>query len=301
MMPVPLFSTDPGLEAELRRILAPVPAHLVPPTQDLCANYDPATGDCTLHLDLGSGPMVTLNDRLSTIALIGATRLLATEAGKSLNPRAPELNCVLASGFRWHSVLSPAGDGPSLAVRTHHRRDWRFADYDIADEQLALIRAAIEQRWTILISGVTGSGKTSFASAIIALFSAVRILVIEDEPELQIETTGRNIVRRRATAAMDFSAHVRAALRDRPDYIILGEMRGEEAADVLEAAASGHPGLSTIHAGSCTAALQRLQRLAQRDAALVREAIDLVIQLRRESTGRRAVVQTLALKEMHEN
>ena len=92
---MPYWSRDAELEAELSRILAPLLPHLGPPTQDLCANFDSAAGDCTLHLDDGRGPMFVLDQRLPAIAIIGATRLLATATGKSLKPAAPELNCTL--------------------------------------------------------------------------------------------------------------------------------------------------------------------------------------------------------------
>jgi type IV secretion system protein VirB11 len=173
-----------------------------------------------------------------------------------------------------------------------------LSDFDIKPHQAALIQTAVDQQQTILIAGKTTAGKTSLANAILALVpKSLRLLLVEDELELEIDTRGRNVTRRRASEDMDFTAHVRAALRDRPDYLILGEIRGSEATDVLEAASSGHPGISTIHAGSGQEALKRLQRLAKCDRELVREAIDLVIQVERMQDGRRAVTQILSLKE----
>jgi Flp pilus assembly CpaF family ATPase len=81
------------------------------------------------------------------------------------------------------------------------------------------------------------------------------------------------------------------SLRDRPDRLIIGEVRGPEALAMLDAATTGHPGLSTIHADSCGEALTRVRRLAECGAGLVREAIDVVVQLTRFADGRRAVTE----------
>jgi len=294
-----LFDEDPVLEAELRRLYGPTVVEYMSEEscQELSANWDALVGQCSLHADLGNGPMVALGHTLQAVSVITGTRLLATRAGKSLNPRAPFLNRVLACGFRYHAVLPPSSDGPSFSIRSHHRRDWQLGHFDMTPaERRAIERAIIEQQ-TILISGRTNSGKTSLLNALLALVPPQeRLLVIEDEPELQIRP-GRNVTRRRATEAADLKRHIIEALRDRPDRLICGEIRGAEAADVLEAAATGHSGASTIHAGSVDEAISRLQRLAKCVRELVSAAVDMVIQVERKPDGRRAITEIKELKE----
>lgn len=295
------YSTNLSVEAKLMELFGPVVhAHLSDPRiNELSSNFDPETGQCIMFADFGDGPERRIaGAALHPDIITGATRILTTEAGKSLNPKAPFLNMVLPNGFRYHAVLPPASDGASVSIRTHHRRAWKLTDFNMTPGQIALIEAGVREQQTILISGKTTVGKTSLANAILGLIPAdVRLLIAEDEPELEIDTFGRNVTRRRATEDADFTVQVREALRDRPDYLILGEIRGDEAADILEAASLGHPGLSTIHASSVDEALKRLQRLAKCDRELVREAIDLVIQVVRMPDGKRVVSQIQAPKE----
>jgi Flp pilus assembly CpaF family ATPase len=159
------------------------------------------------------------------------------------------------------------------------------------------IKTAIADRRTILVAGSTFSGKTTMANAIINLIpQAERLVVIEDTAELQIRPG--NVVRRFTSKTADLKQHVKESLRDRPDRIIIGETRGPEALDLLDAAVSGHPGLSTIHADSCDEALTRIQRLAGCDPGLVREAIDVVLHLQRFPDGRRAVSEIKQLGKL---
>jgi pilus assembly protein CpaF len=288
-----LFDEDPALETELRRIYGPMVVEYLSKDgcQELSANWDSRIRQCSLHADLGNGPMVALEHALPAVSVIAGTRLLATRAGKSLNPQAPFLNRVLACGFRYHGVLPPSSDGPSFSIRTHHRRNWQLVHFDMKPEETRAIERAIIRQQTILISGRTNSGKTSLLNALLALVPPhERLLVIEDEPELQIRP-GRNVTRRRATEAADLKRHIIEAMRDRPDRIICGEIRGAEAADVLEVAATGHSGASTIHAGSADEALSRLQRLAKCDCELVSAAVDMVIQVERKADGRRVITE----------
>ena len=112
----------------------------------------------------------------------------------------------------------------------------------------------------------SNTGKTTLVNALLNLIPlSERLLIIEDAGEIQARAG--NVVRRFATNGADLKRHVFESLRDRPDRIIIGEVRGSEARDMLEAAATGHAGgLSTIHANSCDEALTRLARLAMRSA-----------------------------------
>ena len=113
-----LFSASAILEASIKRLLGPAVVELMcnAPVQEVSANYDPATNVCRLFADFGAGPMRAIPATIPAAAIDAATRILATIAGKSLDRDAPFLNCVLASGFRYHAALWPVGDGPSFSI-----------------------------------------------------------------------------------------------------------------------------------------------------------------------------------------
>lgn len=283
------YSLKPEVEAAINRLYVEVTPHLTDPrVQEVSANYDPVTKLCRLYVDDGIGPM-RLVGTLSPHTIATVTLLLCTGAEKSLDARAPFLNCVLPNGCRYHAALDPVADGPSFSIRTHHPRPWKLADF-MSQDQIDFITGAVRDRLTILVAGATFSGKTSLLNAIINLIPEhERLLVIEDEPELRIREG--NVTRRRATEAADLKRNVFEALRDRPDRIIVGEVRGSEAAAMIEALVTGHGGsLSTIHAKGTEEAITRLMRLAQCDRELIHEAIDLIVFIERQG-GRRVVTE----------
>ena len=286
-----LFCANAALDAAVRRILGPIVVAQLGnlPIQELSANFEPRSGLCRLFVDDGSGPMRPLDAFIAPAAIITVTRMLATVSGQSLPAAAPFLSCDLASGFRWHSAFPPVSDGAQFSIRVHPRLLRPLSEFMNA-EQATQISDAIAHRRTILIGGGTFTGKTTLVNSLINLIPpSERLLVIEDSAELQIRSG--NVVRRFTSKSADLKQHVKEALRDRPDRIIIGETRGPEALDLLDAAVTGHPGLSTIHADSCEEALTRIQRLAGCGAALVREAIDLVVHIQRFPDGTRAVAE----------
>ena len=287
-----MFCADAALDAAVRRILGPIVVAQLehPALQELSANYDPVGQLCRLFADDGSGPMKALEATMAPDSIIAVTRILATIDGQSLKPGASFLNCVLANGFRYHAVLPPVTDGPSFSIRAHARMLRPLADFMTA-AQARYIRNTVLGRLSILIAGGSNTGKTTLVNALINLIPEnERLLIIEDAGEIQARPG--NVVRRFATSGADLRRHVFESLRDRPDRIIVGEVRGAEARDMLEAAATGHSGgLSTIHANSCDEALTRLARLAECDQSFIREAIDLVVFIDRLPDGRRTVTE----------
>ncbi|HKG40450.1 MAG TPA: CpaF family protein [Conexibacter sp.] len=237
-------------------------------------------------------------------------RILAP-LGRRADEAEPLCDARLADGSRVNVVLPPlALDGPLLTIR-------RFRAGGFAPEELVangtldralhdLLGACVRARLTILVSGGTGSGKTTTLGALSSFIpDDERIVTIEDAAELRLRQP--HVVRLEARPAslegrgeVTIRRLVRNALRMRPDRIVVGEVRGGEALDMLSAMASGHDGsLSTVHAGSPDEALRRVETLAlMADVALphaaVRElvagAIDLVVQQRRERDGRRRIV-----------
>jgi len=236
-------------------------------------------------------------------------RILAP-LGRRVDEAEPLCDARLADGSRVNVVLPPlALDGPLLTIRRFRAGGMSPEELVAAgtlDQQLCdLLAACVRARLTLLVSGGTGSGKTTTLGALSSFIPAgERIVTIEDAAELRLRQP--HVVRLEARPAslegrgeVTIRRLVRNALRMRPDRIVVGEVRGSEALDMLSALTTGHDGsLSTVHAGSPQEALRRVETLAlMADVALphaaIRElvtgAIDLVVQQRRERDGRRRI------------
>jgi type IV secretion system protein VirB11 len=169
-------------------------------------------------------------------------------------------------------------------------------DRIITEAQAEVFRDATRRRYNIVIAGGTGSGKTTFAGALINQMVASsdpsdRYVTIEDT--LEIQCRAENLVQLRTSEAADLSRLVRATMRLRPDRIIIGEVRGAEALALLKAWLTGHPGgVTTIHANSAKAAITRLSSLVQEAGVppqpeLIAETINLIAFIERIPKGRR--------------
>lgn len=160
-------------------------------------------------------------------------------------------------------VLPPvAADGVCLALRRHRRRALPLAAWGAPDgDVLTQLRAAIERHDNILVAGATGSGKTTLLAGLLAEIDArERLVCLEDTPELP--RLGAHQVLLRTRHGHDLRSLLRLALRLRPDRLVVGEVRGAEAFDLLQAMATGHRGcLGTLHAADPRGALARLEQL----------------------------------------
>ena len=197
-----------------------------------------------------------------------AVRNIARALGDDVSEERPILDSRLPDGSRVAAVLSPCSvGGTTLTIRKFQSRFFTANELvsvgTISQASLNRVREAIQGGANILISGGTSTGKTTMLNALAAFLpSTDRIVVIEDTAELQIDR--RNLVRFEArreqgdVPAVTIRDLLRATLRHRPDRIILGEVRGGEAFDLLQALNTGHSGsLSTIHASSAEQALSR--------------------------------------------
>ncbi|MBC7168966.1 P-type conjugative transfer ATPase TrbB [Phenylobacterium sp.] len=259
-----------------------------------------ANPDGRLVLDtLGEGRS-TLDGRLSAEARERVIRLIADHVGEPVTREEPRLSGVLPSGERFQGFLPPVTAQPAFSIRKRPPVIWRLADYVeqgvLSASQAADLRQAAEERRNILISGGTGSGKTTLANALLAepAFAEDRVFLIEDTPELQCSAWDLvPVLTRRFPKPIGVVDLVRDALRMRPDRIIVGEMRdGSAALETLKAWNTGHPGgLSTIHANSAEEALARLEDLlsevtARTPKRLIRQAVNMVVHIRRTAEGR---------------
>ena len=217
----------------------------------------------------------------------------------------PVVDARLPDGSRVAAVLPPlAVDGPVLAVRRHLRRRLPLDEFAGASV-LEVLRQLVAERANVVVYGPTGAGKTTLVNALAAVVPAhERIVTIEDVAELRLP--GDHVVRLEArpgaadgVGRVDMRALVRAALRLRPDRIIVGEVRGAEAADMIWALSTGHRGgFSTCHAGGARDALDRLETMCLMGAggvphravrSQVLAAIDALVGVARCADGGRRV------------
>ena len=236
-------------------------------------------------------------------------RILAP-LGRRVDELSPMVDARLPDGSRVNVVIPPlAVDGPALSIRRFGARRPGPRELvemgTLSEAQRALLEGAVAARRSVLISGGTGSGKTTLLNALSGYVGeGERVVTIEDAAELRLqrphvvrlESRPASVEGRGEVSVRDL---LRNALRMRPDRIVIGEVRGPEALDLLTALNTGHDGaLSTIHASSPLDALSRLETLAlmagsglphEAIAAQARRGIDLVVQLRRGADGSRRV------------
>ena len=209
-------------------------------------------------------PDVTVREQNLRVAVRNLARVL----GDDVSEERPLLDSRLPDGSRVAAALPPVSlGGTTLTIRKFHSQHFSAQDLvaigTLTPEQLDILRRAIDARDNILISGGTGTGKTTLLNALAAFLPPDdRLVLIEDTAELQLEAANlvRFEARREQTGvpAVSIRDLLRATLRHRPDRILLGEVRGGEAFDLLQALNTGHSGtVSTIHANSAEQALTR--------------------------------------------
>ena len=247
---------------------------------------------------------------------------IVSAVGRRIDESSPMVDARLADGSRVNAIIPPlALDGPVLSIRRFAADPYKMSDlieFGTLTPALAeFIRAAVQARLNVLVSGGTGAGKTTLLNVLSnAIPSSERIVTIEDSAELQLqqdhvvrlETRPPNIEGSGAVSQRDL---VRNALRMRPDRIVVGEVRGPEVLDMLQAMNTGHDGsLSTVHANSARDALSRLETMvlmsgmtlplrAMRD--YIASALDMVIHVGRLSDGTRKVMRVAEISGMEED
>ncbi len=244
---------------------------------------------------------------------------VARVSHQGINREHPLLGATLPDGARVQFCGPPAARRHwAMAIRRHRRLDLPLDAYDtgpLADrardplpdcqaQPIAYLREAIRQRRTILISGGTSTGKTTFLNAMLGEIPAgERVILVEDTPELRLPgANGVGLVAVKGElgeAKVTANELLQAALRLRPDRIVLGELRGAESVSFLRAINTGHPGsFSTIHANSLRGALEQLALMVMQTGiglsrsdtiAYAAGVIDVIVQLGRDGAGRRTI------------
>ncbi|RYD92638.1 MAG: P-type conjugative transfer ATPase TrbB, partial [Sphingomonadales bacterium] len=235
-------------------------------------------------------------------------RLVATLTGAEASRDRPIISAELPPrGERFEGVLPPVSRGPCFAIRKPAGRIFALSDYvelgvatpGQADE----LRDAVHRRANIIVAGGTGSGKTTLANALLHEIAALgeRIVILEDTRELQCAAEDV-VALRTLPGVVTLSGLVRSTLRLRPDRIVVGEVRGPEALDLLKAWNTGHPGgVATLHANSAQAAIARLEQLTMEvcetpPRALIAEAIDMIVFIERGGPAGRRIREIHAPK-----
>jgi type IV secretion system protein VirB11 len=260
--------------------------------------------DGHLWLDkLGVGRFDT-DKRLTSDEGERVVRLVASHINQDVTAKSPIISAELpGNGERFEGVMPPVVTAPCFSIRKGAVTVFTLTDYvkagTMSQVQADGLKYAVSSRQNILIVGGTSSGKTTLANALLSEVSdsGDRVLILEDTRELQckaedtvaLRTHGKNVT---------LADLVRSTLRLRPDRIIVGEVRGPEALDMLKAWNTGHPGgIATVHANSAKAGLSRIEQLILEGAfvvprALIAEAIDVIVFISGRGSKRR--IETIA-------
>lgn len=238
--------------------------------------------------------------RMSSTVARSAIDTVASCLGTRVNPANPIIECELPlDGSRFEGLIPPVVSSPVFAIRRKASRVFNLADYVQAqimtEPQRRVLEAAIGARKNILVVGGTGSGKTTLTNALIDYIVQAapndRVVIIEDTAEIQC--AAENSVLLRATDLVEMQRLLKATMRLRPDRILVGEVRGQEALTLLKAWNTGHPGgIATIHADGGYAGLIRMEQLISEATAapmqrLIGEAVDIVVFICKTAEGRR--------------
>lgn len=264
--------------------------------------------DGALRVDILGEGCVDTDVKLDPAQVERIIRLVASHVRSEVHGDKPIVSAELpplgsGAGERFEGILPPVSTAPCFSIRKPAARIYTLMDYVtdgiMSAEAARLLSLAVVHRRNILVAGGTSSGKTTLANALLAEMTHLdeRVILIEDTRELQSPATDTVALRTRQDA-VTMGDLVRSTLRLRPDRIIVGEVRGGEALDMLKAWNTGHPGgIATVHANSAASALYRIEQLIQEAVVtvprrLVAEAIDMIVFIAGRGTARR--VETVA-------
>ncbi len=243
--------------------------------------------------------------------VLNIAQRIVSKIGRRIDQTQPLCDARLEDGSRVNIIIPPlALRGPTISIRKFSKKpitlDMMARQDNLSDKMATVLKIAAASRLNIVISGGTGSGKTTLLNALSQLIDpAERIVTIEDAAELQLqqphvvplETRPMNL---EGHGEISFRDLVKNALRMRPDRIILGEIRGPEAIDMLQAMNTGHDGsMCTLHANRPREALTRLENMVsmanlnlppEAVRRQIADAVDLIIQVERMRDGKRRVV-----------
>lgn len=248
--------------------------------------------------------IVKTDVEISEVEIRSAIQLLASLENKEAKERGKE--SIIDSrldGFRFAAAMKPTSmQGPSISIRKHNPVHLSLDDYvangAIPEDMAGVLRKMVQERKNVVVAGGTSSGKTTFVNALIGeVDPGDRVLTIEDTQELKVKVPNWVPLISNEQEGVTTRDLVRLSLRFRPDRIIVGEVRGGEAFDLLDAANTGHDGcLATLHANNCAGALNRFESLVLRAGinwpheaikAQIADTFDFVVFMARVKSGRK--------------
>ena len=271
-------------------------------------------GSDEVWIDRGEGMTLSTVRFANDAAVRRMAQRLAVSAGRRLDDASPYVDAPLAEGIRLHAMLPPLSDRISVALRIPRHRSWSLNDLTangmVPPAARSLLCDVIDQRCAFVVTGGTGTGKTTLLNALLGeVEPSERLVLVEDTRELapshphvvRLQTRAPNI---EGAGGVTMQELVRQTLRMRPDRIVVGEVRGPEVIDLLTALNTGHRGgCGTVHANSAADVVPRLEALGAlaglgRDSVqrLVLSALQVVIHLVRDGSGCRRL-KTLAVVE----
>ncbi len=258
------------------------------------------------------GTILEWNKKFSSVEkLEDVIQQIVSECNRVVNESEPIVDARLSNGERVNIVLSPpAVTGPIITIRRFPKEvftmDTMIENKSITPEAAAFLETVVRAGYNVFVSGGTSSGKTTLLNVLSDFIpSGERVITIEDSAELQIKSV-ENLVRletRNANSsgceAITIKDLIKTALRMRPDRIIVGEVRGAEVADMLQAMNTGHNSMSTGHANSSADMITRLEAMYLQNAEIPLESIrrqiasgiDIMIHLERSKSGSRRVTE----------
>ncbi len=277
------------------------------------------SGHLEVYLDRGAGlerSEVTFPDEAAVRRL---AQRLAALGGRRLDDATPYVDVRLPDGTRCHAILAPvARPGTVVSLRLPHRQGHDLAGLEalgmLTPEVAEVLRGVVDRRLAFLVSGGTGSGKTTLLGALLEQCDpAERLVVVEDSSELRprhphVVGLEARLANAEGAGAIGLRTLVRQSLRMRPDRLVVGEVRGGEVVELLAALNTGHEGgCGTLHANSAHDVPARIEALALA-AGLGREAahsqlaaaLDVVVHLARDRSGRRRVAEVAVLRRDHD-
>jgi type IV secretion system protein VirB11 len=280
----------------LRTALGPIIAQALEDPDVVEVMLNPDGSLWTDRLSSGRAPT---GETMSAADAERIIRLIATHVGVEVGRRTPIVSAELPeTGERFEGLLPPVAPTPAFAIRKRaslvYTLDRYVADAVMTPLAAAALRRAVRARMNIVIAGPTSSGKTTLANALLEeiVHTGDRVIILEDTRELQSRSHDQVPLRTKPGVA-SMTDLVRSTLRLRPDRIVIGEVRGPEALDLLKAWGTGHPGgVATLHAGSATGALNRLEQLIAEGVVnvprnLIAEAVDVIVLIDGRGQARR--------------
>ncbi|MEQ6359461.1 ATPase, T2SS/T4P/T4SS family [Thermoanaerobacter thermohydrosulfuricus] len=284
-------------------------------------------GPDEIRIERNGGPPVLTDDKFTSLEqAINIAKRILRNVGKTISPNDSSQDAVLPDGSRINIKIAPAAiRGISMDIRKHFYRPFTAEEYTgsniMTERMIEFLKMIVEGKQTIFVIGPTGSGKTSLMRFLCDYIpDTERIITIEDTPELNLLKLDQNsrpinhIVPWQtvpnASVPVTLASSIKDALRNKPDRIIIGEVRGGEAFDMISATQTGHPGMSSYHAKNLDDAIERLIVMCKASGTdlserilykMIVNAVDFIVVIRKLPDFTRKILEITEIVGVDEN